>query len=325
MAEHVLKCVKCGRTYLPNKTKYLCSYCGKQVIEGLYVCYGLLEACYDLIKIQKMVNRRTFGNGQNNMWNYKELLPVNNTENIITLGEGHTPLLRAKRLAKYLGIEKLYLKNETLNPTGAFKDRETSVVTSIAKEFGEKNLSVAATGTAAASLAMYAAKAGLNAFVFVPENISDEKLAQILYCGAKVIAVDGVYEEALKLQIEASEHLKWFNCSAALNPYRIEGDKTIAFEICEQLDWVAPDWVVIPTGGGGNLSGEYKGFKEFYELGLIEKLPRLVAVQSSAGASLAEAFLKRGKHPEVVKTQTTVAKSILSKYADYGKLALESV
>jgi threonine synthase len=325
MAEHVLRCIECGKTYLPKQMRCLCEDCTIEIIDGIYVCNGLLEVCYRASNNHRIAKSGGFGNGENSIWKYTELLPVNDKSNIVTLGEGGTPLLKADRLAKYLGLKELYIKNETLNPSGAFKDRETSVVISMAKEHDEKNLSVASTGTAAASLAMYAAKAGVNAVVFVPKSTSDEKLAQIMYFGANVIVVDGVYEEALKLQIEASGYMKWINCSAAINPYRIEGDKTIAFEICEQMDWNVPDWVIIPTGGGGNLSGEFKGFDEFFKIGLIKKLPHLAAVQTSAGASLAEAFIKRKQHPEVVETKPTVATSILSKYADYGNLALGSL
>ena len=260
------------------------------------------------------------------MWKYVELLPVENESMIVSLGEGATPLLKSETLGEVLGLSNLYLKNEIMTPTGCFKDRENSVAISKARELGFESVACSSTGSLAASLASYSNRGKVKSYVFVPASTPPGKITHMMMCGVNVIVVKSmVYEVVLKLQIEACQKYGWYNCSSAINPFRNEGDKTIAFEIIEELGWRSPDWVIVPTGGGGNLSGEWKGFNEFCQLGLISSLPRMVAVQMEAGGSLADSFLKGKESVEPVRIRESVGGALLAAYSDYGKVALDTL
>jgi threonine synthase len=320
-----LACVNCGREFESSEKIYLCPYCGMREVDGICTFIGLLRVFYDMKAVSAKINRHVLENRRPGLWKYLELLPVHDERMIVTLGEGGTPLIRSESLAEELGLANLYLKNEILTPTGCFKDRENSIVVSKAKELGFKVIACASTGSLAASLAAYSRRGKMRSFVFVPASTPSAKTIHMTMCGANVIAVKSIYEIALKLQIEACERYRWYNCSSGINPFRIEGDKTIAFEIIEDLGWQSPDWIFIPTGGGGNLSGEWKGFNEFYQLGLISSLPRMVAVQMSAGASLTDAFLKAKEAVEPIPIGNSIGEALLSAYADYGSIALSSL
>jgi len=320
-----LKCVNCGQEYDPRELIYLCPRCGKREVNGICVFDGLLKVFYDMETVSAKLNREVLESRKPGIWKYVELLPVEDESMIVSLGEGATPLIKSEILGEILGLSNLYLKNEIMTPTGCFKDRENSVAVSKAKELGFKSVACSSTGSLAVSLASYANRARVKSYVFVPVTTPPEKITHMMMCGVNVIMVKSIYEVALKLQIEACQKYGWYNCSSGINPFRNEGDKTIAFEIVEELGWQSPDWVVIPTGGGGNLSGEWKGFNEFYEFGLISSLPRMVAVQMEAGASLADSFLKEKESVEPVKIRESVGEALLSAYADYGRIALDSL
>lgn len=323
--KYSLACVNCGREFEPCEPIYLCPQCGMREVDGICTFIGLLQVSYDMKAVSARLNRHVLESRRPGLWKYLELLPVHDERMIVTLGEGGTPLIKSDSLAEELGLANLYLKNEILTPTGCFKDRENSIAVTKAKELGFNVVACASTGSLAASLASYSRRGKMQSFVFVPASTPPAKTIHMTMCGANVIAVKSIYEIALKLQIEACEQYRWYNCSSGMNPFRIEGDKTIAFEIIEDLDWQAPEWVFVPTGGGGNLSGEWKGFNEFYQLGLISSLPRMVAVQMRAGASLTDAFLKAKEAVEPIPIGNSIGEALLSAYADYGSIALNSL
>lgn len=320
-----LRCTSCGKEYVFTRDRYLCDRCGRREIDDLLVFPGVLEVVYDYERAQGVLTKELLQHRASGLclWRYRELLPL--ADEIVSLGEGGTFFSRCDRLGHELGLKHLYLKDETSNPTGGFKDRETAVAITKAREYGFQAVACASTGTAAASLAAYAAKAGLHSFVFVPTNAPKSKLVQALMHGARVFAAGDYYEAALKLQTEACDRYGWYNCSPAINPFRTEGDKTIAYEVCEQLGWRAPDRVIVPTGGGGDLSAEWKGFNEFLKLGFINSLPRMTAVQIAAGAPLAKAFQEGLDEVMPVDLSNTVAGSLRSAYTDYASVALDTL
>jgi threonine synthase len=249
------------------------------------------------------------------MWRYKELLPVPSEEYIVSLGEGGTPLIKAERLGEKLGLKNLYLKDETRNPTGSFKDRAMSVSVSMAKYFGFRKAVIASSGNAAASLAAYGAKAGIEVYALVPHFAASGKIAQLMLYGARVVKV--LWEEAedptVKLMTVLYEKYGFYPSPSfgVFNPYQVEGPKTISMEIVEQLNWAVPDQVFVPTGAASLLTGVYKGFRDFNELGFIEGYPRLVAVQPEGNYPLVRAWMERAdpfkirpweKPPETIAT-----------------------
>ncbi len=239
---------------------------------------------------KKSLKRRPLG-----VWSYFELLPVADRSNIISLGEGGTPLLRSKRLAEYLGLRELFIKDETRNPTWSFKDRPMTVGVSKAKEHGATTLASASSGNAAAALAAYCARAGFTCYCFVPDIAPMGKISQLLLYGAKVVRLRGLHkgdDPTVKLLREACATYGWTPCPSfgPFNPYQAEGPKTLAYEIIEQLNWTAPDVAYVQVGAGGLLGGQWRGFTEFQTLGLVKNLPRMLAVQATGCAPLVQAF-----------------------------------
>ncbi|CAB49948.1 threonine synthase [Pyrococcus abyssi] len=283
----VLRCIRCGREYPEDEIRYRCE------------CGGLLEVVVDLDK----VDTKIFDGNNITLWKYESWLPV---KKIVSLNEGGTPLYRLNNLEKILGVKELYAKNEGANPTGSFKDRGMTVGVSKALELGMKRVACASTGNTSASLAAYAAKAGIEAYVLVPSGkIALGKLAQAIIYGAKVIPIKGNFDDALRVVIEASEELGIYMLNS-INPFRLEGQKTIAYEIYDQLQKV-PDNVVLPVGNAGNISAIWKGFKELYEAGVIDKLPRMIGIQAEGASPLAKAWkekrkFKPEKNPETLAT-----------------------
>ncbi len=287
-----LRCIECGKKYTDGKV--LTCECG-----------GLLEVNLDLARVR--VNRKTLEGRAPGVWRYKEFLPVKAASKIVTLQEGGTPLYKAERLAKEVGVKELYLKNEGANPTGSFKDRGMTVGVTKALEFGYTTVGCASTGNTSASLAAYAAKAGLKCVVLLPAGkIAKGKLAQAILHGATVIGIRGNFDEALRLVREASERFGIYLLNS-INPWRLEGQKTEGYEIAQQLEWQAPDWVIVPMGNCGNISAIWKGFREFEELGLIDSLPKMAGIQAEGASPVARAFKKGGdviqmKNPETIAT-----------------------
>lgn len=293
-----LKCRECGQSYelLP---KHVCEF-----------CFGPLEVEYDYDVIAKSISRESIQAGPYSIWRYAELLPVDGPPQV-NLEAGFTPLVKADRLAKALGIKELYIKNDTANPTWSFKDRVVSVALSRAVEFGFDTAACASTGNLANSVAAHAAKAGLKCFVFIPSDLEAGKVMNSLVYAPNVVAVKGNYDEVNRLCSEiADRNAGWAFVNINVRPYYSEGSKTLAYEVAEQLGWRAPDHVVIPIASGSMLTKIHKGFNEFKKLGLIEDTPVRVSGAQAAGCSpVATAFESGTDFIKPVKPDT-IAKSL---------------
>ncbi|RLE86711.1 MAG: threonine synthase [Thermoprotei archaeon] len=282
-----LKCSRCGKIYHLDQKPITC------VNNDL----GRLDIYYDYEKIKEVFTKEVLSRRPFYMWRYRELMPVKEDRNIVTLGEGGTLLVKAKRLAEKLGVKNLYLKDETRNPTGSFKDRGMSVAVSMAVEFGYKTTVTASSGNAAAALAAYSAKAGLETYAFVIEEAGYGKVAQLLFYGAKVFRVKGLGKEdpTVKMMKLTYEKYGWYPSPSfgPFNPYQIEGPKTISYEIVEQLNWNTPDWVMVPVGAAALLTSVWKGFRDFKELDFISDPPHLAAIQSTGNPPFVKAWKEK--------------------------------
>ena len=263
------QCILCAAKYELTKL-YTCEKCG-----------GILDVIYDYHGLSKL-NKAAFPG----MWAYMELLPVRDPRSVISLGEGWTPLLSVPRLGENLNLN-LYVKNETVEPTGSFKDRPISVAVSKARELGAKTVTTSSSGNAGASVAAYAARAGLECYIFVPASVPQDKLTQIRMYGAQVVQVGGEFSNAYHIAKEISERRGWSNLTSTFaSPYPTEANKTVAYELWEQLQGELPDWILIPIASGPLLVGMYKGFCELKEIGLITKIPRFIGVQAEGCAPI---------------------------------------
>jgi len=311
-----LKCTRCNKTF-PLEDFYNCPSCG-----------GILDVMYDFSKLSVKETLLRNEKDKIGIWQFQELLPLENCDNSVTLGEGDTPLIHSKTLKEQFGIGDLYLKDETRNPTGSFKDRAISVGLSKAKEENSEVVVVASSGNAGAAVSAYAAKSNLNAVVLTPEVTPLGKLTQIMSYGAQLIKVKGNFSQCFKLAKQASHELGWVNLTTTfVNPYHIEGDKTIAYEIAQQLGEV-PDWVVVPTGAGPLIVGCYKGFNELQMLGITNKTPSMVAVQSEGCAPIAESFQRDKTEVSSWGKPTTVASGIsdpLQGYSQDGTYTVKNI
>ena len=321
---HSLRCAHCGSEYEPESGRLLCDRCPSTIVDGALVHQGLLVPVYDLARVRRHLTGGTFGGAGTGMQRFRELLPTGDGD-LITLGEGDTPLLACRRLGERFDLGHLFVKQEAANPTGAFKDRESCVVVSLALRFGVGAVACASTGSMAASLAAYGARAGLVTWVLVPAETPPEKMIGTQIAGGRVVVVDGIYERAVYLQTRGSEEFGWYNCTSAVNPYRAEGDKTTSYEIWEQLGRQVPDWVLVPTGSGGDLFGQWRAWTELHELGVADRLPRMASIGVAAGAPLAVAFAQGLDDTPVVPVEPTIAGGLLSSCLDYGRLALDAV
>ncbi|MEM3640562.1 MAG: threonine synthase [Candidatus Bathyarchaeia archaeon] len=294
-----LECTNCKSEYHINEMIYNCKKCG-----------DLLEVRLDLEHLKGVLKKASWKKIPISVWKYKEFLPILDDAKIVTLKEGGTPLYECKRLAERLGIKSLYVKNEGANPTGSFKDRGMTVGVSKALELNVKTVICASTGNTSASLAAYAAKAGLNCVVLIPQGkIALGKLSQAMMYGAKVVAVKGNFDIALKLVVSASELFDSYLLNS-INPFRIEGQKTAAFEVCEQLGWKAPDRIIIPVGNAGNITAYWKGFRELETLEIIDESPKMTGVQASGASPIVNAFVKENWKIDPVNNPETVATAI---------------
>jgi threonine synthase len=293
-----LRCHSCKHAYPLKGSGYLCPRCD-----------GNLSVDYDFKTLKPRFSRELLGaRSERGLWRYAELLPVRPDGARPIAAPGWTPLQRAERLGKELGLQRLYLKDEGRNPSASLKDRASAVVVARALDLGRRRIAGASTGNAASSLACMSAGTGISPLVFVPAAAPAAKIAQLLVFGADVVAVRGSYDDAFDLCAEACEQYGWYNRNTGFNPFTREGKKTVSFEIVEQLCWEVPDVVVVPTGDGNILSGVWKGFLDFKAVGLIDRLPRLVAVQAKGSAAIARAF-ESGKPIRAVKAKT-IADSI---------------
>jgi len=255
--------------------------------------------------------RGFFKNRPRTLWRYHELLPIKDKTKIVDLGAGYTPLHNCDRLARKLGIRKLYIKDDTINPTNSFKDRPATVAVSKALEFGFKNIGCVSTGNLAAATAAHAAKAGMPCYVFIPFDIEMNKVLQAAIYGAKIIAVKGTYDEANRLAAEAIDEYGLAIVNVNIRPYYVEGSKTLIFEICEQLGWRAPDNIIVPMGSGALLCSIWRGLKQFMEIGLINGLEtRIIGAQPEGCSPIVKAFKSNLNDIFPIEKPRTIAKSL---------------
>jgi len=295
-----LECAACHLEHEARRLLNLCGACGKPLL----VRYDLDQAARTLTK-ESLVGRRA------NLWRYREVLPVENDEHIVSLGEGWTPLLRAERLGKQLGIDQLYIKDESQNPTQSFKARGMSVAVSMAKELGAQKLAVPSAGNAAGALAAYAARAGLECFIFMPRDTPRANVVECEQTGAQVTLLPGLITDCGAEIARRKEAEGWFDVSTLKEPYRVEGKKTLGYELAEQLNWKLPDVIIYPTGGGTGLIGMWKAFDEMEQLGWIgSKRPRMVTVQASGCAPIVNAFAAGKRFADEFPNAQTVASGL---------------
>jgi len=281
----------------------ICPKCKKKIQEKEFIskkcnCGFRLRLNFNYEQLKEAISKTLLSKRIFNHNRYVEFFPIQNPTNLIQSGTGGTSLIKSHYIAKKLGLKNLYFKLENQNPSGSFKDRPISIGVSKAKEFGAKTLTAASSGNAGAALATFGAKANKKVVVFVPEVTTLEKLAQLTLLGAKVIRVKNMQEgvdSSIFLFKEAYNRMGWTPCPSfgPFNPFQFEGTKSMAFEICEQMDFNVPDWVLCPTGSGGLISGVFKGFKEFKILDFIKSVPKMVAVQPEQCSPIVESFRKR--------------------------------
>ena len=274
-----LECSACHREYDARRLHNVCTECGKPLLVR-----------YDLKRIAKFLTRQTLFGRRSDLWRYRELLPVRREDNIVTLGEGWTPLLHTKSLGQSLGMSELHVKDESLNPTQSFKARGMSVAVSMAKELGARKLAAPSAGNAAGALAAYGAHAGMGVYLFMPRDTPRANIVECEVAGAHVTLIDGLITDCGAEVARRKESEGWFEVSTLKEPYRVEGKKTLGYEIAEQLAWTLPDVIVYPTGGGTGLVGMWKAFDEMQQLGWIsEKRPRMISVQAAGCAPIENA------------------------------------
>ena len=275
-----LECALCGLLHEARRLHNLCRDCGKPLL----VRYDLQAAAASLTKESLQ------GRGPD-LWRYREVLPVERDENVVSLGEGFTPLVRASRLGEQLGLSELYIKDEGQNPTQSFKARGMTAAVSMAKELGATRLAVPSAGNAAGALAAYAARAGLEAFIFMPRDTPRANVIECEQTGGHVTLMDGLITDCGAELARRKDAEGWFDVSTLKEPYRIEGKKTMGYELAEQFDWKLPDVIVYPTGGGTGLIGMWKAFDEMEQMAWIgSKRPRMITVQASGCAPIVRAF-----------------------------------
>lgn len=314
VAKQVLKCGVCGSEY-PEAVKTVCDE-----------CFGPLKVQVNLGEAKRTLTKNTLAQRTQSFWRYFELLPLNEKKNIIDIGTTVTPLVKATRLGKILGLNNLYIKNDAVLPTYSFKDRPVTVGASKAVEFGFRVFSCASTGNLAASTAAHAAKAGVRCFVFVAGNIEESKIASIIGYGPTIISVEGIYDVANRLANEAADKYGWAVMNVNVRPYYQEGEKTLSFETCEQLEWRKPDAVVVPVGSGSLLYEIHKGFKEFEELRFVDGggSVRFYAAQGEGASPVVDA-VKSGGDIKPYKEVHTIAKSIAMGAPGDGDAALNII
>lgn len=292
-----LECSRCDIRHERGQLHNLCRECNRPLL-----------ARYDLARAAETLTQDSLKERGPSLWRYREVLPVVDDASIITLGEGWTPLTHARRLGERLGMSRLHLKDESLNPTGSFKARGMTAAVSMAGELGAERLAVPSAGNASGALAAYAAKAGLEAHIYMPQDASRVSVVECTQYGAQVVLVDGFINDCGRIIGEKKEREGWFEVSTLKEPYRVEGKKTVAYEIAEQMDWTLPDVVLYPTGGGTGLIAMWKAFDEMEEMGWIDsRRPRMVSVQAEGCAPVVRAFESGAETSEEVAQPSTVA------------------
>ena len=321
MSKIFLRCRECKKEYEPT-FKYICDE-----------CFGPLDVHYDFPSITKDI----FASREQTYWRYFELLPIIDKSNIVSINAGMTPLVRAEKLGKKIGLNNLYIKNDSVNPTFSFKDRPAGVAISKAKEFGLSSVGCASTGNLASATAAHAAKADFPCYIFAPSDIEHAKIAQALSYGANYIAVDGTYDDANRIAAQIGDSKGVGIVNINMRSYYVEGSKTLAYEVAEQLDWKVPDQLIVPTGSGAMLNAICKGFEELETVSLIDKVSKMHmnCAQPHGCAPIVNAFKNNSDDVIPVENPDTVAKSlaigdpgdgryVLKRLKQYNGIAQES-
>ena len=291
-----LQCRECKKEY-DSTFKYICDE-----------CFGPLDVHYDFPSLTK----DTFANREQTYWRYFELLPITDKSNIVSISAGMTPLVKAEKLGKAIGLNNLYIKNDSVNPTFSFKDRPAGVAVSKAKEFGLGSVGCASTGNLAAATAAHAAKAGLPCYIFAPSDIEHAKITQALSYGSHYIAVDGTYDDANRIAAQVGDSKGVGIVNINMRSYYVEGSKTLAYEVAEQLNWQVPDQLIVPTGSGAMLNAICKGFEELETVSLVNQVSQMHmnCAQANGCAPIVTAFKKNSTDVVPVESPDTVAKSL---------------
>lgn len=276
-----LECCRCRREFPADQIQTVCLFCG-----------GTLFAQYDLEKAKSVISRNTFTHRLPSLWRYRELLPVKDQSNIVTLGEGYTPILKSEKIARSYELAWLFVKDDGIIPTGSFKARGQTTAISKAKELGIKKVALASAGNAGVAAAAYCARASIECNVFMPKDTPESPRKQCVEFGATTHLVDGLISDCAKIVANGKEEHGWFDLSTLKEPYRVEGKKTMGYEIAEQLNWFLPDVIIYPTGGGTGLIGMWKAFNDLETLGWLSRQtkPKMISVQASGCAPIVEAF-----------------------------------
>jgi threonine synthase len=295
-----LECGACGLGHEARRLHNLCTQCGKPLLVR-----------YDLGRAARTLTKESLPGRAANLWRYREVLPVCQDENIVSLGEGWTPLTSTPKLAARLGLSELFIKDESQNPTQSFKARGMTTAVSMAKELGARKLAVPSAGNAAGALSAYAARAGLEAYIFMPKDTPRANVIECEQTGAHVTLMDGLITDCGAEVARRKEAEGWFDVSTLKEPYRIEGKKTLGYELAEQLDWKLPDVIIYPTGGGTGLIGMWKAFDEMEALGWIDnQRPRMVTVQAAGCAPLVRAFAQGKRFADEFPDAATTASGL---------------
>ncbi|HLF79531.1 MAG TPA: threonine synthase [Dehalococcoidia bacterium] len=310
-----LECTNCGKTLSADELHTTCPDCGK-----------VLYARYDLESARRGFDRAALASRPGGMWRWFELMPVRNEVNVVTLGEGGTPLLRAAGIEAATGAREVWVKEEGLNPTGSFKARGLSAAVSKAKELGVKRVAVPSAGNAASALAAYGAKAGMETWIFMPQDTPDAMKHEAQVYGAHVTLVDGLINDAGRIVRENTQAMGWFDVSTLREPYRAEGKKTMGLELAEQLGWKLPEALIYPTGGGTGIVGMWKAFEELEALGWIgPERPKMISVQAEGCAPIVRAFEAGERFAETWVDAHTIAPGIRVPAAIADYLILDAI
>ncbi|HEX2640327.1 MAG TPA: threonine synthase [Pyrinomonadaceae bacterium] len=296
-----LECANCGLRHEARVLQNLCVECGKPLLVR-----------YDLEKAATTLTRESLKEREPSLWRYREVLPVENPDNIVSFGEGFTPLLEARRLAESLPVKlNLFIKDEGQNPTQSFKARGMTAAISMAKELGVKKVAVPSAGNAAGAMSAYAARAGMEANIFMPADTPRANVIECRQTGANVTLIDGLITDCGKIVAERKEAEGWFDVSTLKEPYRVEGKKTMGYELAEKFGWTLPDVIIYPTGGGTGLIGMWKAFDEMEQMGWIDsKRPRMISVQSATCAPIVRAFHEGKRFADEFENAATVASGL---------------
>ena len=295
-----LECTYCEKIHSSNEPQRLCVDCGK-----------VLYPRYDIESAKKVFAKELLAHRQANMWRYFEMMPILNENNVVTLGEGFTPIFAMPSLGEKLGSSKLFLKDEGINPTSSFKARGLSAAVSKAKELGLTRLTMPSAGNAAGAMSSYAARAGIDAFVFMPMDAPEANQIEVYFTGGDLNLIEGLISDAGVISRQKAEEMDLFDVSTLQEPYRVEGKKTMGYEIAEQFNWELPDVIIYPTGGGTGIVGMWKAFDEMEQLGWIDgSRPRMYAVQSDGCAPIVRAFENGDEFAEPWENANTFAAGI---------------